>query len=152
MAAALQNQRPIGPLKRAKTSKKQGRYGTDTLVCAFIRPMPPKLIPRLRVVTDGTIVLGPGKADLLEAISRLGTLRDAAAAMEMSYMRAWKLVRVMNEAFREPLVITTRGGADGGRAELTPAGDEALKLYRRIERESIAATGKSWKTLRKMLR
>ena len=118
----------------------------------FHHPMPPKLVPRLRVVTDETIVLGPGKADLLEAISRLGTLREAAAAMEMSYMRAWKLVRVMNEAFREPLVITTRGGIDGGRAELTPAGDEALKLYRQLERESIAATRESWKRLRRMLR
>ncbi len=114
--------------------------------------MPPKLVPRLRVVADGTIILGPGKADLLEAIARTGTLRDAAAAMEMSYMRAWKLVGVMNEAFRDPLIITTRGGADGGRAELTPAGREALKLYRRIERESVTATKESWKSLRKMLR
>jgi molybdate transport system regulatory protein len=114
--------------------------------------MPPRLVPRLRVVEDGTIILGPGKADLLEAISRMGTLRDAAAEMEMSYMRAWKLVGVMNEGFREPLVITTRGGAEGGRAELTPAGHEALKLYRRMEKESVAATRESWKTLRKMLR
>src|SRR4051812_18621816 len=114
--------------------------------------MPPKLVPRLRVLAEGTIVLGPGKADLLEAISRLGTLRDAAAEMEMSYMRAWKLVGVMNEAFREPLVTTTRGGAEGGRAELTPAGHVALKLYRRMEKESVAAMRESWKTLRKMFR
>ena len=114
--------------------------------------MPAKLVPRLRVVADGTIILGPGKADLLEAIARTGTLRDAAAAMEMSYMRAWKLVRVMNEAFREPLIVTTRGGAEGGRAELTATGQAVLKLYRRMERESVAATKESWKTLRKMLR
>jgi molybdate transport system regulatory protein len=114
--------------------------------------MPPRLVPRLRVLADGTIILGPGKADLLEAIGRLGTLRDAAGEMEMSYMRAWKLVGVMNEAFREPLIITTRGGPDGGRAELTPAGHEALKVYRRMEKESVAATRESWKTLRKMLR
>jgi molybdate transport system regulatory protein len=114
--------------------------------------MPARLVPRIRVVADETIVLGPGKADLLEAIARSGTLRDAAAAMEMSYMRAWKLVRVMNEAFREPLIIMSRGGADGGRAELTPAGREVLKLYRRIERESVAATRDPWKSLRKLLR
>jgi molybdate transport system regulatory protein len=118
----------------------------------IIGHMPPKLVPRLRVVADDTIVLGPGKADLLEAIGRLGTLRDAAAEMGMSYMRAWKLVAVMNEAFREPLVISSRGGTEGGRAELTPAGRAALKLYRRIERESVAATREPWKTLRKMLR
>jgi molybdate transport system regulatory protein len=111
-----------------------------------------KLTPRIRVVADDTIVLGPGKADLLEAIKRSGTLRDAAAEMGMSYMRAWKLVHVMNEAFREPLIAMTRGGTDGGRAELTPAGRAVLKLYRRVERESIAATRESWKSLRKLLR
>ena len=114
--------------------------------------MPAKLLPRIRVVADDTIVLGPGKADLLAAIHKSGTLRDAAAAMGMSYMRAWKLVHVMNEAFREPLIAMTRGGTEGGRAELTPAGRAVLKLYRRIERESNAATRESWKTLRKLLR
>ena len=35
--------------------------------------------PRLRVVSDdGTVVLGPGKADLLEAIGRTGSIRAAA--------------------------------------------------------------------------
>jgi molybdate transport system regulatory protein len=111
-----------------------------------------KLVPRIRVVTDDAIVLGPGKADLLEAIHKSGTLRDAAAEMGMSYMRAWKLVRVMNDAFCDPLIAMTRGGTEGGRAELTPAGRDVLKLYRRIERESVAATRESWKSLRKMLR
>jgi molybdate transport system regulatory protein len=114
--------------------------------------MPARLVPRIRVVADDTIVLGPGKADLLAAIARAGTLRDAAAEMGMSYMRAWKLVHIMNEAFREPLIAMTRGGTEGGRAELTRAGRAVLKLYRRIERESVAATRESWKSLRTMLR
>ncbi|MCU1246008.1 MAG: putative transcriptional regulator, ModE family [Acidobacteria bacterium] len=103
-------------------------------------------------MAEETIILGPGKADLLAAVERLGTLREAAAEMGMSYMRAWTLIRTMNEAFREPLVTTTRGGADGGRAELTGAGRDVLQLYRRLERESIQATKESWKVLRKMIR
>jgi molybdate transport system regulatory protein len=114
--------------------------------------MPPRLVPRLRIVSDDAILLGPGKADLLDAIGRLGTLRGAAAEMGMSYMRTWSLVRIMNEAFREPLIITTRGGTDGGRAELTAAGREALRLYRQLERETLAATRTSWKALTKLLR
>ena len=42
-----------------------------------------------------TVVLGPGKADLLEAIAHHGTVRDAAAELGMSYMRAWKLVQTI---------------------------------------------------------
>jgi molybdate transport system regulatory protein len=114
--------------------------------------MAPRLLPRLRIVWDETIVLGPGKADLLEAIERTGTIREAAEGMEMSYMRAWKLVRTMNEAFRDELVTSTRGGTEGGRAELTDAGREALRLYRQLERESLEATKESWKALRKLIR
>lgn len=42
--------------------------------------------PRIRVVRDddSTIVLGPGKADLLDAIARTGSIRAAAEQLGMS--------------------------------------------------------------------
>src|SRR5436190_3906502 len=52
-----------------------------------------RLRPRLRVLRGQEIVLGPGKADLLDAIARTGELRRAAGELNMSYMRAWKLVQ-----------------------------------------------------------
>ncbi|MGH8717510.1 MAG: winged helix-turn-helix domain-containing protein, partial [Burkholderiales bacterium] len=36
--------------------------------------------------------MGPGKADLLEAIERHGSISAAAREMGMSYRRAWMLV------------------------------------------------------------
>ncbi len=63
------------------------------------------LRPRIRVTTGrGVIAMGPGKADLLDAIRNNGTIRAAAEDLGMSYMRAWSLVRTMNTAFRAPLV------------------------------------------------
>lgn len=97
------------------------------------------LLPRLRIVVDDTIVLGPGKADLLEAIAKTGTLRDAAASLNMSYMRAWKLVQTMNDAFREPLVVSERGGSGHGRAALSKSGRAVLRLYRRMQRDAARA-------------
>ena len=71
--------------------------------------------PRIRIVReDGTIVLGPGKADLLAAIGESGSIRAAAESLGMSYMRAWTLVRTMNAAFRSPLVEKVRGGNEKG--------------------------------------
>ena len=110
-----------------------------------------RLVPRLRVMQDSTILLGPGKADLLEAIDRSGSLREAASAIGMSYMRAWKLVGVMNEGFREPLVVMHRGGSEGGGAELTPTGRAALRLYRRMENDALRASKKAWTELQKLL-
>ena len=98
------------------------------------------LKPRLRVLLGKSIVLGPGKADLLDAIARTGELRGAARRLGMSYMRAWTLLRVMNAAFREPLVKTTRGGARHGAAGLTKTGRKVLALYRAMETRSLAAS------------
>jgi molybdate transport system regulatory protein len=111
-----------------------------------------RLVPRLRVVLGDAILLGPGKADLLEAIGRLGSLRDAANELNMSYMRAWKLVQTMNDGFREPLVLFHRGGPARGGAELTDTGRKALDLYRSMEAESLRATKRAWQALRKLVR
>jgi len=95
--------------------------------------------PRLRVLAGDDIALGPGKVALLDAIEEHGTLAGAAQALEMSYMRAWKLVQTMNACFREPLVQTSRGGTVRGKAALTPAGRAVRDLYRAMEGACLQA-------------
>lgn len=108
--------------------------------------------PRIRVLHGGEIALGPGKADLLEAVAASGSLAQAARDLGMSYMRAWSLVRTMNAAFRHPLVSTRRGGQGRGGTALTPTGRRVLALYRRMEARSVRATGTDAAALRALLR
>lgn len=96
---------------------------------------PPRV--RLRVLADSSVAMGPGKADLLDAIAATGSISAAAREMGMSYRRAWMLVDTMNACFRLPLVETVKGGAEGGGATLTTTGRKALREYRRVS-ESIA--------------
>ena len=110
------------------------------------------LLPRLRIVIDDTIVLGPGKADLLAAIAKTGTLRDAATSLGMSYMRAWKLVQTMNDAFRDPLVSAERGGSGHGHATLTKSGRAVLRIYRRMQREAARAARPGWREIARYMR
>lgn len=107
--------------------------------------------PRIRVVRDDddTILLGPGKADLLEAIARAGSLRGAAEELGMSYMRAWNLVKTMNAAYRSPLVEMERGGPAKGGARLTDRGERVLALYREMEAAAEKAIAAGWKRLRR---
>lgn len=107
---------------------------------------------RLRLVFGPGAMLGPGKADLLAAIGRAGSISGAGRAMGMSYKRAWGLVEEMNAAFAEPLVARVRGGAGGGGARLTPAGGRVLALYRRIEAKAAAAGAAELAELGAMLR
>jgi molybdate transport system regulatory protein len=111
------------------------------------RNQAPALLPRLRVVCGGNIALGPGKADLLVLVQETGSIRKAAERMNMSYMRAWKLVQTMNACFKEPLVSRVRGGVAGGGAQLTETGELAIKLYREMETNSQRATEQQWKQL-----
>ncbi len=82
------------------------------------------------------IAFGPGKAKLLNAINRYGSISGAAKSMNMSYKRAWDLVMVMNASFREPLVTTIVGGQHGGGATLTQFGINVLSQYLNIQSKS----------------
>jgi len=102
----------------------------------------PKLVfePRFRIRCGGQLVFGPGKANLLEHIQKTGSIVDAAKAMNMSYMRAWTLVKNMNDSQNKSLVETTRGGRLRGGAKLTKTGLAVLQAYRKIETQSMTAT------------
>ncbi len=71
--------------------------------------------------------------------------------MGMSYMRAWTLVKTMEQCFREPLVAVARGGAKHGGAKLTENGKRVLELYRKMEGDSLKATAETWRRIVRLL-
>ena len=95
--------------------------------------------------------LGPGKADLLEAVDRTGSISGAARAMGMSYARAWRLLSELNGWFG-PVVETHRGGGDGGGASLTDKGRAVLDAYRGLQAELDAVAAPVLARLRAMER
>jgi molybdate transport system regulatory protein len=97
---------------------------------------------RVWVERNGRKVLGPGRVELLGHIDRLHSISAAAKEMDMSYRRAWELVRDMNEAAGEVLVELVTGGAGGGGATVTPRGREAMKQYEKLRRRAETATSK----------
>jgi molybdate transport system regulatory protein len=107
---------------------------------------------RLRIVLEPNIAIGPGKADLLQAIAETGSISAAGRRMAMSYRRAWLLVSTMNQCFQSPLVETAKGGAGGGGgARLTALGREVLERYRRMERLTAVAVETEMAALRQVL-
>ena len=90
---------------------------------------------KLQLYCGGEIAMGPGKADLLDAIGQHGSISAAARELGMSYRRGWLLVDTMNRCFREPLVEARAGGGQGAGARLTPAGEAALAAYRALSEQ-----------------
>ncbi len=107
---------------------------------------------RFRIQVKHAVAIGPGKADVLQAIAETGSIAEAGRRLGMSYQRVWSLVRAMNGDFIEPLVVTQRGGAAGGGAGLTVTGTQALAIYRAIERDAERAVAKRLPQLLRLIR
>lgn len=62
------------------------------------------------VVFDGRVKFGDGRAQLLERVDALGSLRQAVTGMGMSYRAAWGYLRELERAggFKRPLMSVLR--------------------------------------------
>lgn len=106
----------------------------------------------IRVNFDSGPAFGPGKAQLLEAIESEGSIRKAAASLDMSYRRAWLLVKAVEKSLGTPVLTASSGGRKGGGAKLTKVGREVVARYRKVEAKAAKAAAAELRALEKMVR
>lgn len=99
---------------------------------------------KVQVMCGDEIAMGPGKADLLDAIAQHGSISAAGRALGFSYRRAWLLVDTMNRCWAQPLVLA-KGGAAG--AAVTDFGRLVLARYRRLQHDAEQAGVAGWAEL-----
>jgi molybdate transport system regulatory protein len=108
---------------------------------------------KAQIMCADEIAMGPGKADLLEAIEREGSISAAGRSLGMSYRRSWMLVDTMNRCWREPLVEAVPGGGRDRGARVTDFGRVVLQAYRAMEqRLSASAANGELERMAAMLR
>ena len=105
---------------------------------------------QVRVMRGRGVGLGPGKASLLRAIGETRSISAAGRRLRMSYRRAWLRGEGMNALCGSPLVVTRRGGAAGGGAEVTPLGRRVLAAY--DELQALAAGSRAFRYLARQMR
>ena len=88
---------------------------------------------------DGQKFFGEGPCRLLRAIEKTGSLRSAAASMDMAYTKALKLMKNAEAALGFPLTMRAAGGKDGGGSILTPEGKEWLTRYEAYRNACVLA-------------
>ena len=102
---------------------------------------------RLGVKAKFWLTLGPrtlfgdGKANLLEAVDRLGSLRSAAQSMGMSYRYAWGLLRELDTAAGFSF-LEHSGTGPRTNLRLTAEGRRFIKAYRAFRGPLDALTEK----------
>lgn len=93
----------------------------------------PLLKIKAQILMGDAIAIGPGKADLLEAVRGTGSIAAAGRALGLSYRRTRDMIDTLNACWRVPLIHTVKGGRKGGGSALTPTGTTVLESYRALQ-------------------
>ncbi|HEX9899776.1 MAG TPA: LysR family transcriptional regulator [Candidatus Methylomirabilis sp.] len=88
------------------------------------------------VVFGGRVKFGDGRAQLLELIDELGSLKKAVARLGMSYRNAWGYLRELEQAAGFRILERGPGGGPASGTRLTRRGRQFLARYRRF-REGV---------------
>ncbi|MDU7710299.1 MAG: LysR family transcriptional regulator [Clostridium sp.] len=88
---------------------------------------------KLKVYNED-LVFGPGLITLLEYLRQTGSMKEACAAMGMSYSKGWKIVNRAEKELGYELLLRRHGGSMGGKCELTEKGDSLVTRYRNMEK------------------
>jgi molybdate transport system regulatory protein len=118
--------------KNKAMARKRTDHGRGTALAESPAPTGFKIKGRLWLEKDGEAFLSWGRVVLLERIRELGSIAAAARSMDMAYSHAWSLVAEMNRLAGQELVSRSFGGKNGGRAWLTPAGEEIVAQFWRL--------------------
>lgn len=70
---------------------------------------------------------------MLKAIDHTGSLSLAARTLDLSYPFVWNTISRIERTLNEKIVARERGGAKGGRAELTSQGRRLLRAYSELD-------------------
>ena len=90
---------------------------------------------RIRVTLtteDGERFYGPGVQDLLTGIRKYSSVKEACAAMDLSYSKGRRILRHAEAALGYQLVERQRGGASGGSAVLTHQAEDFIQRYQSL--------------------
>jgi molybdate transport system regulatory protein len=77
----------------------------------------------------GAYLLGESELRLLEAIERVGSIKEAAKESGLSYRTAWARIQAMSHAMGTSVVKSRAGGPHGGTSALTDDTRRLVRLY-----------------------
>ena len=78
-------------------------------------------------------VIGDLEARILRTAEQTGNLSQTARILDLSYPFVWNTISGIERMLNQKIVARERGGAKGGRAELTSEGKQLLHIYSDLE-------------------
>ncbi len=87
---------------------------------------------RFWLIKNDKKVFGEGPQMLLKKVEELGSLRQAALSMGMSYSKAWKVIKQIEAELQIKLLERTIGGKTGGGSTITSEAKDFIQKYEAI--------------------
>jgi molybdate transport system regulatory protein len=85
---------------------------------------------------DNRPFVGIGIIWLLDGIERHHSISQAAADMKLSYPKALRIIKNLENGLGRQVVIRRKGGNERGGAELTPLGRDFHKRFFRVQEKT----------------
>ena len=93
-----------------------------------------RVVARLRIGKN-RIFIGKGVRELLDVLEEYQSIRKATKITGISYPKAIRMIKTLEEELGFPVVISEKGGNDHGGTRLTEKGKQVLESFRKIENE-----------------
>ena len=90
------------------------------------------------VDADNNIIIGEGRAKILEHIDQTGSMNQTAKLMKMSYKAVWSKIKATEKHMQACIVHTDR--KEGSR--LSQDGKDLLKKYNQLKAQCMSADDK----------
>ena len=87
------------------------------------------------VNTQGAMIMGEGRQEILENIERTGSINQTAKLMKMSYKGVWSKIRATESGLKMKLVEADKRKG----SQLTEEGKELLKKYSLLKARCLEA-------------
>jgi molybdate transport system regulatory protein len=82
---------------------------------------------------NGRVVFGTGRLNILQAVSRHGSIHAAAQELQMSYRAVWGKIRATEKRLGQNLLDKKTGGLRGGGSELTPLARRIIERFEKLQ-------------------
>ncbi|MGD9782616.1 MAG: winged helix-turn-helix domain-containing protein [Kiritimatiellia bacterium] len=98
---------------------------------------------------EGEEFCGFGLLQLLEGIGAHGSIQQAARDMDLSYVKALKILNRLERELGETLLVRHKGGASRGSTELTPFARRFIRDFAGLRRQVRQSADAAFKGFQK---
>jgi len=96
---------------------------------------------------DNELIFGEGRAELLKAIDKTGSINKAASEMGISFRHGWSYITAIERRLGVKLIERTKGGRGGGGSRLTPEAKDLVKKLVKLKSAVNRFTDKKFKEI-----